>query len=874
MEIQIIDVDYVMVNDKPIIRIFGKNVKGESVCAFYEDFLSYFYVRGKKGAELMKSEAVKIENVKRKDISDNKESKDFYKIITSNPSKTPEYREMLTKEGVSVFEADILFKYRFMNDYNLKGMRWIRLKGNEISTNTVRAKKIFKIDSFEEIEKEDVPLKTVALDIECIPDTGTGLPDAKRDPIIMMSLSFDPTPYKGNKDMVLATRPGKGVQFYESEEEMLEGFIEIINDFDPDMLTGFNCNNFDFPYILERMRQRNIKPLFGRCNTKSVFDRKIGISHKISITGRFILDSFEVIKKDFSLQRYGLDFVSRKLLNSKKEDVKHSEIGTLWKGSDESYCKLIEYSRIDAVLAMDLVIKLKLLDKYLALSKVSGTLIQDTIEGGETTKIEHYLLREFNNEGYVMQCRPDQRTVMERDKMKKKELVGGYVIEPEKGLHKNVVVLDFASMYPSIIRTFNICPTTIVEKGGVKSPSGAMFVTKDIKQGIVPRILENLINQRKAVKKVMKKETDEEKKRVLYAKQWAIKILANAFYGYLGYSRAKTYNLGVANSITSYGRNIIAKTAEKIEKDFGYKIVYGDTDSVFVLVTENDLDIVAEKATTMANAITEHLPGVMALEFEKAFKRFLPLSKKRYIGWCFTPVKNGWEESMLMKGIETVRRDWCNLVGDTIKEIIDILLKKDDIKGALKCFRETIEKLNRGEISINKLVITKTMTKSTKSYMGMQPHIELVKKIRARSPEDSPGIGDRIPYIITKGIDILSKRSEDPNYAVEHGMQIDSQYYIENQLLPPMERIFSSLKISKSELLGNGKQLGLMDILKKPETCKPKSEPKITLSDMKGFICEDCNAFYPHAPLLGHCKCGGKIKFSSPKGQAGTVLIN
>ncbi len=872
MELQILDVDYVMVNEKPIIRIFGKTAGGKSVCGFYEGFLPYFYVKGGVDVSGMNGEAQKIEKVMRKDTKDNKEAV-FQRIVTSAPAKTPEYREMFQRKGNDVFEADILFKYRFMNDMGLKGLGWIRTVGGDVNTATVNTSQCFKITGMGPIEMEDAPMRILALDIECVPVVEGSVPDARRDPVIMVSLAFSPT-HKRARSLVLSTRPGPGAEAFDDEKSMLQGFVDMINSYDPDIITGFNCNNFDLPYLLERMHQTGVKPVFGRCATRGVMARKIGARHRINISGRVIADSFEIVKKDFSLQRYGLDFVSQKLLGKKKEDVKHSEISKLWKGDSRGYKKLIDYSRQDAVLALDLIQELKLLDKYVALSKVAGTLLQDTLDGGETVRIEHFLIREFNKEGYLMPCKPGPHTVATREKLKKKELVGGYVIEPEKKLHSNVVVLDFASMYPSIIRTFNICPTTLVKEGGVKSPSGAMFLKKEERRGIVPRILEELITERKAAKKKMNQEMDKEKKRILYAKQWALKILANAFYGYLGYSRARIYNMGVANSITSYGRQIISSVAREIDEKYGCRVVYGDTDSVFVVIPEEELEAVAKKAREISEGITKGLPGVMALEFERVFKRFLPLTKKRYVAWSFTPTGKGWEEGMIMKGIETVRRDWCLLVGDTIKEVIDTILKKEDIKGAVKHFKSIVGDLVEGKIPIQKLVVTKTMTKSTKSYVGIQPHIEVVKKIQTRSPQEAPGIGDRIPYVIVKGTDLLSKRAEDPMYVVERGMQVDSQYYIENQLLPPMERIFSALNVSKSELLGNGKQMGIMDAFRTHKSRPVSAGPMINVADVKGFVCEKCSTFYQNIPLLGVCSCGGRILFSSKKGTSETVEAN
>jgi DNA polymerase I len=876
MEFQILDIDYVLVDERPIIRIFGNTEEGKTVCGFFENFAPYFYVNG--GEEILKSDhnVAKVEKVKRNIIGGNGE--EIYKVTTKNPSKTPELRDKLFNAGLVVYEADILYKYRFMNDLGLGGRDWVSAECVSTATNTVHAESKIQLNKVKTIQKDnDAPLKYLAFDIECIPLKPGNMPEAKKDPVILISMVFS-EPFKGKDSVVLGTRPGGGVSSFATENEMLEEFKKIIIEYDADILTGYNVNNFDFPYILERMRQTNVKPIFGRCTQKHVMARKIGPRFKISIVGRVIVDSFELVKKDFSLQRYGLDFVSRTLLKKEKVNVKHSEIEKLWRGGMEDFLKLVEYCKIDSVLALDLVLKLNLMDKYIALSSISGTLLQDTLEGGETGRIENFLLREFNKKGYVFPCRPPQSTVSEREKRKKQELVGGYVIEPEKSLHSNVVVLDFKSMYPSIIRTFNICPTTLVKDGEndfIETPNGAKFLPIEKRRGIIPKILEELMKKRASAKRKLEKAETPNKKRVLYAQQWAMKIMANAFYGHMGYSRARIYDIAIANAITSCGRNIIKNTVDTIKNKYGYNVVYGDTDSVFVKIDNENMEELNKEGNEIASYITKQLPGIMELENEKIFKRFLPLTKKRYVAWKFSPIeKDGkleWEEGMEMKGIETVRRDWCNLVSDALGNVIEIILKKEDVKDAVRYFKSVIEDLVSGKIPIQKLVITKTMTKSTRSYVGMQPHIELVKKIQTRSPGEAPGIGDRIEYVIVKGTSLLSKRAEDPTYITENGLQVDPRYYIENQLLPPLERIFAGLGISKSELLGNGRQIGLLEAMRNGHH-KKEEVKEIPIGLVNGFICNKCNKFYQRIPLIGSCDCGGKVLFSSEKGPVEFVV--
>jgi DNA polymerase I len=899
VEFQIIDVDYVIVDNKPVIRVFGKTEAGESVCGFYEGYEPYFYADGKEVPELLENEqqVVRIEKVKKNMVMGFDRSKEIHKITLQNPSRTPDIREMLKEKGAVPYEADILFSYRFMIDHGLGGFAWIRTEeSNGASTQTVQTDKKIKLSKIEPIKKDvDAPLKIMAFDIECIALERGTLPDARTDPVIMISAVFS-EPHNGKESLVLGTRSDEGVVSFGSEKEMLEGFIDIVKDYDPDIITGYNVNNFDLPYIIDRMRQNKVRPTFGRCNEKQVMAKKIMNRYKISITGRVIVDSFELIKKDYSLQRYGLDFVSRALLNEEKVDVKHSDIEKLWKGTPEEFSKLVKYSRIDSVLAMNLVVKLKLIDKYVALSKISGTLFQDTLNSGETTRIENFLLTEFNRRNYVYPCKPDQKEISTREFDKKRELKGGAVLEPDKGAHSSVIVLDFKSMYPSIIRSYNMCPTTLVmDKNytgkAVEVPGGAMFVPRETKVGIIPGILEQLMDERQSVKKRLNKETDPVKKNSLHAQQWAFKILANAFYGHMGYVRAKIYNLEIANAITSSGRNIIQRTKDEIEKTFGYRVVYGDTDSVMVKMNETDMKKIKEIGDSISEHITKMLPGCMELEFEKYFKRFLPLTKKRYVAWKFEPKGDDWEEGIEMKGIETVRRDWCGLVSETMKEVIEIILKKDDSKGALVYFRDVITKLLKGEIDMDKLVITKTITKAPERYAGIQPHIELAKKIQARSPTEAPGVGDRIGYVITKGTGLLSTRTEDPGYVAEKGLEIDSKYYIENQLLPPLERIFAVLNVSKSQLLGNGKQMGLLeainnsngnggvaagagiDIKQGVKQLQTHKERDLSIEDTSGFICTKCNNFYTRVPLVGMCECGGELAFSSPKGIAQKVSV-
>ncbi len=881
-KIQILDVDYIQ-NNKPVIRIFGKNESGKPVVGFYEGFLPYFYVKGdyEKVKNLLKDEKdiVKVEMVKKfPAIGYHKEPIDIIKITLKTPSKVPRIREFLQKQKVveKTYEADILFKYRFMIDFGLHGLDWIEIEGNKIFTNTVKADAI-EIKSIKRLDiVKNIDFKYMAFDIECLPSDPTKPLDPKKDPIIMISMAFHPK-YKGMDNLVLLTKSlkGKSVMSFGDEKEMLENFLKILDEYDPDILTGYNINGFDLPYLVDRLRFHKLPLTLGRALDKSVLVKKVGQKHHAYVPGRIVADVYRIIKDDVYMRfkHYTLNAVAKELIGDTKIDIKYREMPEYWNGSMDKLKKFVEYSRKDSVLALRILIEKGLLDKFFELAKLSGLLVQDTF-GGQSTRVETRLLHEFKKIGMIMPTKPTEKEIEHRLKEReKKGLKGATVLEPVKGLHTKgcVLVLDFASLYPNIIRTYNISPDTLILNGNVEkyieSPSGSRFVHPEIYVGVLPRVLTELLDARKKVKKMMKKEKNEEKKRILDAKQLAIKILANSFYGYAGFPMSRLYVLDVANSITAFGRENLQRTKKLIEERFPYKVIYGDTDSVFLETDTTNLDEAKKIGEEVSKYVTENLPGTLVLEFEKIFRTFLILTKKRYAGWSFEYTGDGWKDKIVMKGIETVRRDWCNLVSTTMNKILELVLKKGDIKGATLYVREVIEKLKRNEIPLEELAIVKSITKNLDGYKGTLPHIELAKKLARRYPENPPQVGDRVEYVIIAGNAMVSKRAEEISYVMENNIPIDSEYYIKDQLLPAIGRIMSTLGVEEKELLGHGKQISISDVMN-----GRKSDNRVVTVNYKKyevleaceeFVCEKCKTSYRRIPLSGVCgRCGGNLLVS------------
>ena len=877
MKLQILDADYTMLDGKPLIRVFCKKQDGKPVCVFYRNFFPYLYARPRDEAGVtntLKSqfggEVVSVERVKRLMPIGYAVEHELFKITIKTPSKVPDVKTALAPLA-EIYEADILFRYRFFADLGIKAMNWIEVEGTQSSSSTIYCP-VIEATSIKYIESEEIaPLRYMSLDIECVSIAEAGIADAEKDPITMISMVFDPD-NNGQKSVVLAARTGiSNAKCYGDEKEMLQAFVDTIRAYDPDVLLGYNIQNFDLPYILKRLEAHGLDRKLGRAD-KTVFTREMVGKQVTDVVGRVVVDPYVMLRKPdttIKMKRYDLNTVAHELLGEGKIAVDHKEMRKAWL-SHAPMEQYVEYCRKDSVLALAIVQKHQLLGKYIAIAKLSGITLQDCLNGGQSTRIENLLLREFNSRGFVIPLKPgDVEDVAREGERARTEYKGGLVLEPEKGLHTDgcVLVLDFKSLYPSIIITYNICPTTLI-KGETElqcnqSPSGAKFVAAEVRQGVIPTILSSLIDSRAAVKKQMKAASGAQRA-VLDDKQFALKMMTNSFYGYIGYLRARTYVLDVANAITSYGRTLIGQTKQNIESK-GVRVIYGDTDSVMIKIPTRNLDEAQEIGTKIAADITDALPGRLELDFDKIFRSFLILTKKRYAGWSFEKKGGAWEGKMEMKGIETVRRDWCDLVSETTESVIEIILKEGDVNSAITLVKERVEQIRKGDVDINKLAITKGLTKGIERYDGTLPHVELAKRMRKRDPSTAPTPGDRVQFVIVSGNALISQRAEDPDYIVQNKLRIDSEYYIGSQLLPPLERIFAVLGVERTELLGGGRQVSIKEIFgaaraKRTHDVSYEINPeKAVVTNLEGFTCRACKSTYRRVPLAGKCDCGGEI---------------
>lgn len=422
-------------------------------------------------------------------------------------------------------------------------------------------------------------------------------------------------------------------------------------------MTGYNINNFDIPYLIDRAKHLKVKNFeyLGRIkNLRSVVKEQVLQSKQmgrrenkyVNFEGRVPFDLLFVLLRDYKLRSYTLNSVSYHFLQEQKEDVHHSIITDLQNGDDQSRRRLAMYCLKDAYLPLRLLNKLMCIVNYMEMARVTGVTLESLLTRGQQIKVMSQLLRKCRTKGFVI---PSYHTQGGEDQYE-----GATVIEPKRGYYANpITTLDFASLYPSIMMAHNLCYTTLYKTGSKvhveekdleRTPTKDVFVKSSVRKGILPEILESLLAARKKAKNELKVEKDPFKRSVLDGRQLALKISANSVYGFTGAQVGKLPCLEISSSVTAYGREMIELTKNEVEQKYtrsnGYEndavVIYGDTDSVMVNFGVKSLEASMDLGREAAEYVTSKFIQPIKLEFEKVYYPYLLINKKRYAGLYFT----------------------------------------------------------------------------------------------------------------------------------------------------------------------------------------------------------------------------------------------
>lgn len=858
----------------PVMRMFGVNDAGNSVCCHVHGFSPYFYVTCpaifkethmadfknalnkallddmKSNRERITDPVLAVEVVQRESIYGyhGNQSSQFLRLTLALPRLIPAAKRLLGEGKVFVpslgtpvyeaYESNIDFEIRFMVDTHLVGCCWVELppKTWTIRNTDLQTRCQLEVDvawnKFCAHEPEGdwsrvAPLRILSFDIECAGRKGV-FPEPDKDPVIQIAAMVirqgETEPFARTIFTLKDCAPivGTKVQCFNKEIEMLESWSRFVRLTDPDIITGYNINNFDLPYLLNRANalKSSTFPFLTRVkDARSVIKEAVLQSKQmgrrenksINIDGRCQFDLLMVLLRDYKLRSYTLNAVSYHFLQEQKEDVHHSIISDLQEGNPQTRRRLAVYCLKDALLPLRLLDKLMCVINYMEMARVTGVPLSYLLTRGQQIKVVSQLLRKAVEQNLVL---PVHKGAGED------EYEGATVIEPRKGYYSQpIATLDFSSLYPSIMMAHNLCYTTLLASPSkaqeyglspedfIKTPSGNYFVKSHKRKGLLPEILESLLAARKKAKNDLKKETDPLRKKVLDGRQLALKISANSVYGFTGAQVGKLPCLEISQSVTSFGRTMIAFTKEQVEEKYtivnGYthnaEVIYGDTDSVMILFGVETVAEAMELGNEAASYVSEKFVKPIKLEFEKVYFPYLLINKKRYAGLYFTRADR--HDKMDCKGIETVRRDNAPLVANLINTCLQKILIERNPSGAVDYAKQVISDLLCNRVDISQLVITKELTKTEKEYAAKQAHVELANKMRKRDAGTAPKLGDRVPYVIVAGAKGTPayEKAEDPIYVLENSLPIDYEYYLSNQLSKPLLRIFEPILGEKAE---------------------------------------------------------------------------
>ncbi|ABV87975.1 DNA polymerase II [Shewanella pealeana] len=581
------------------------------------------------------------------------------------------------------------------------------------------------------------------------------------------------------------------IEWVENEAQLINQLISWFAEYDPDIIIGWSVVTFDLALLYRRAKHHGIALTIGRDNHPLGW--KVEDKYRpetLSLPGRVVLDGIDWLKAAFyQFDRYSLEFVSQALLDEGKAihnvDNRMDEINDLFLNNKPA---LAHYNLTDCRLVWDIFEKTHLFDFAIERAKLTGLELGRV--GASVAAFNNLYLPHLHRAGYVAPSKPASDGI---------ESPGGYVMDSVPGLYQHILVLDFKSLYPSIIRTFLIDPKglveglTQVEEQTVSGFLGAQFSRE---KPILPMLIKNLSEQRELAKAHHDAPLSQ-----------AIKIIMNSLYGVLGSRGCVFHDARLASSITMRGHEIMKQTRLWIEAE-GYKVIYGDTDSTFVwLGNDFEQEQVAQTGKSLAEKVNQlwrdkltqefKLESFLELEFETHFEQFfMPTlrgsvegSKKRYVG---TKRQTSGELGLVFKGMEQVRSDWSPLARRVQYELYERLFQHLDVTTYL---REIIDSLHSGELD-DELIFTKHLRRNLEDYTAKSaPHLKVARALcDINQDQRFAKRGARIEYVMTLN-------GAEP--AEQTSNLIDYDYYLSRQLEPIAEPILSILKTSFSEVATN-----------------------------------------------------------------------
>lgn len=793
IEFYFLDISYEVLGREPHILIWGISRDGKRILLRDRRFRPYFYaiVKDNCNVEQVVQKLKTISNpsspIERVEVVNKK----FFgkvvkalKIYTVIPERVRDYREIVSKLDCieNVAEADIRFSLRYVIDHDLKPCSWHIAEVKEVVK-----KPQFRIDAEYEIVGEirsmndhtrPKDLRVMAFDIEVYSESGS--PKPNRDPVIVIGVM--------NSEGLIKQFVAKDMD----DREVIKSFVEYIKEYDPDIIVGYNCDAFDWQYLVERAKHLGIKLDVGRRVDAQPSTSTYG---HVSIAGRINFDVYHFAEEIPEVKIKSLDNVADYLGVMKKSErvnLSYEDIPIYW--SDPSRRNLVLKYNVDDVKSTFGLAE-KFLPFAMSLSSLTGLPLDQIGAASVGFRVEWYLMKQafiYNELAPTREERPYE------------SYRGAVVLNPLKGIHNRIAVLDFTSMYPNIMIKYNIGPDTLVRDE--ECDENKHYVAPEVKRcfskeppGFFRKVLTTLLEVRRRIRDEMKRlDPDSIEYRVLDERQRAVKVIANATYGYMGWLGARWYCRECAEAVTAWGRRTILRAID-IARSLGLKVIYGDTDSLFV-------EYIEDKVKEFIKKVEEELG--FEIKVDKVYdKVFFTEAKKRYAGLTI-------DGKIDIVGFEAIRGDWAEVAKEVQEKTIEILLREGSISKAIDYVRDVVKRVKEGRINVEKLIIWKTLGKELDDYDAEAPHVVAARKMIKLGYKI--GSGDKIGYIVLKGSGKVSDRVE-PHVVVRNLSfdKIDTNYYIDKQIVPAALRVLEYFGVTENQLKTGLSYRSLFDFGKK-----------------------------------------------------------
>ena len=693
------------VKNIPIVRLFGRDRWGNPLALWDADFYPYFYLASPRQADKRMIASSGAEIVGEVELEHYSKSYTCAKIRTRLPSDIPRLRDKLKKRMRMVFSADILYPFRYLYDKDLGPFVSVTFNENNEVKNIERCKAFHLWDIDHYVKPK---LKVMTFDIEASLRTG--------------QLYCIAAQINGEE----------GVVFHGGEKEQIEQFCNWVMHEDPDIINGYNIIGFDLPFLLKVCDRVGTTLSLGK-NGESPWTREnkktnsSGLSYRRwkewFLTGRIIVDTWQQVKQELKPIQENLGFVGELLKVGSKDNIDASRIEDEWKNRKQ---EVIDYCMQDVNVTYKVFAheKIASMDKSIAIAQACDLPLEHCFTPKNSRLTDSILIRRFDKAGIAV---PTNDWEAKGEKIK-----GATVFDVARpGVFKDIVIMDFKSMYPSVIIKNNICPSTYMSKTDkytkiIKvSPIGAYF--RQDKEGILPEVLKELWEWRDQTKLKIKNTGD-----YFDRLQYSIKVLMNSFYGVMASDFYRFTNPLIGGSVTAFAREGIQKVYDKLN-EVNYEVIYGDTDSVFVDLNGDDPFEVAKELSKEG----------LEMEVEKILTTFFTHgAKKRYAAMVKWP-----KESFYVIGYELKRGDSFKLQREGLESVLRIILDGDPDQ-AFRYVSSIVKKIRNGNIDLEDLIITKNV-RNPRDYKNpdSMPGVQAAMKLKARG---FPWLsGTKVSWIVT-----------------------------------------------------------------------------------------------------------------------------